>query len=148
MEKIDKNFYNNLEEVYIVLEKLNLIKELPQKFIDYIKENKNNEYEFKYEEEKELIDQKISEESKQILTIIYQDFFCTKEEKEKLNEILIKNEEKKQKELNEKYGYEKNFQQPKKIPDTSENKFKNEQLIEYKESIFHKIIRKIKQVLK
>lgn len=148
MEKIDKDFHNNLEEVYIVLEKLNLIKELPQKFIDYIKENKNNEYEFKYEEEKELIYQKISEESKKILTIIYQDFFCTKEEKEKLNEILIKNEEKKQKELNEKYEYEKIFQQAKKIPDTSENKPQNEQLIEYKESIFHKIIRKIKQVLK
>lgn len=148
MEKVDKNFYNNLEEVYIVLEKLNLIKKLPQKFIDYIKENKNNEYQFEYEEGKELIEQKISEESKQILTIIYQDFFCTKEEKEKLNEILIENEKKREKELDEKYGYEKMFSNKNEKTEAVQDETTNKQLIEYKESIFHKIINKIKQIFK
>lgn len=147
MEKVDKNFYNNLEEVYIVLEKLNLIKKLPKKFIDYIKENKNNEYQFEYEEGKELLEQKISEESKQILTIIYQDFLCTKEEKEKLNEILIENKKKREKELDEKYGYEKMFSN-KNEKETVKIEPKNQQLIEYKESIFHKIINKIKQIFK
>lgn len=135
---------NNLKEVYIVLEKFNLIDQLPQRFVEYITENKNDEYDFQYEEEKKLIEQNISEETKQILTVIYQDFLCTEEQNKEINKTLIENEKRKQEELSKKYSYENLF------PTSKEDIKKEEvQLIEYKEESFiTKIINKVKKFLK
>lgn len=150
---VDNTFSNNLKEVYVVLEKLEILKKLPNKFVQFIIENKNDEYKFEYENNKKLMEQNISEESKQILTVIYQDFLCTKEQSDELNKILIQIEKREQEELSKKYSYEKLF------PKQEENQVnqiiqENTQMIEYKENIFkrfinwlEKIKKKIKQYL-
>lgn len=137
---VDNTLSNNLKEVYVVLEKLEILKKLPNKFVQFIIENKNDEYKFEYDNNKQLMEQNISEESKQILTLIYQDFLCTKEQSDELNKILIQNEKREQEELSQKYSYEKLF------PEQKENQTlqENTQMIEFKENIFQKIIKKIK----
>ena len=144
----DSKFGNNLKEVYVVLENLNMIQDLPREFMEFIKENKNDEYQFYYDVSKELVDQNISQETKEILAVIYHDFLCTKEEKERLDKILIQNEKREQEELSKKYSYENLFP---KTAEKTENKEKpivqeQTQLVQVKEeNIFKKFIRKIKE---
>lgn len=145
MERVDNKYSNDLEEVFVVLEELDLLKALPSKFIIYIMENKNNEYEFEYDVTKELVEQNLSKDAQKILTIIYHDFLCNEEEKKELMKKLRENGIKSEEELNKKYGYEKMFP-PKK--ENVEKKPSEKQLVKYHDSIFSKIINKIKNIFK
>ena len=59
----NSKFGNNLKEAYVVLENLNMIQDLPREFMEFIIENKNDEYQFYYDVSKELIEQNISQET-------------------------------------------------------------------------------------
>ncbi len=100
-----------LFEVYKILE--NTDKEtrekIPKRFINFIKENMDENHEFKLEEKKELINQNLMLETKQIIALIYRDYLCDeKERKELLENERNKNKENKVEE-NNKNSYEINF---------------------------------------
>ena len=100
-----------LFEVYKILE--NTDKEtrekIPRKFINFLKENMDENHEFKLEEKKELINQNLMTETKQIIALIYRDYLCDeKERKELLENEKNKNKENKVEE-NNKNSYEINF---------------------------------------
>lgn len=59
---------------------------------------------------KDFASQDISEEAKDIIALIYRDYWCTKEEREELNKKLEENEKKYQEELREKYNPDKIFE--------------------------------------
>ena len=137
-----------LFEVYTILENTEeeIRNKIPEKFINFIKENMDENHNFKLQYGKGLAEQNLMEETKQILALMYRDYICTKEERK---ELLEKEQEKrieKETENKEKYGI--NFEKIKANKRKEENYGVNEtQLIEItKEKWYKKLINKILKV--
>ena len=81
-----------------------LVKKIPEKFMNYVRDNKANDYSFVVDENKGLLEQDISEETKAILSLIYRDYFCDENERQELirleKEEQIREEEEKRKKYN------------------------------------------------
>ena len=84
------------KEVMTVLfnTEISLFCKIPYKLIEILEQKAEEYQEMIYiRENTSLIDQPISEDAKAILTLMYKDFWCNEEEREKLNEEIAKNEE-------------------------------------------------------
>lgn len=90
MEEIDKR----LVEVEYILKRLDnkYINKIPQEVWDYINENKDKNYIFKYDENKTLIEQNLSIDTISILTYINMEYLLEEEAKKELV-TLLKNDE-------------------------------------------------------
>ena len=129
------NVYTNaFSEVYTIINILSekLKKNIPTQLLELIEKEKNENYDFKYNDSLPIDEQDISSEAKAILTLIYRNYLCDSDERKELDEIF---------EINEKKYYEK----------LTTNMFKNSQkldnieeteLIVYKENVITKIIKK------
>ena len=105
------------------------LSKIPEDVRQMIKDNKNKEYTWNYDEEKELKDQDINRDTTIILSYLNMQYLLNKEQKELMGKIYKLNELKSEK-LKEQNDIENNNQ--------------NTQLILYKENIFIKMIKKIK----
>lgn len=90
MEEINKR----LAEVDYILKKLEnkYINKIPQDVWDYITENKDKNYVFKYDNNKTLIEQNLSIDTISILTYINMEYLLEEEAKRELLDLL-KNDE-------------------------------------------------------
>lgn len=95
---VELRYRNAFKEVDEILKytDINLVNKIPKKFIDFLRANMNNEYEFNVQEGLYLNKQNLSEEANNILALIYRDYWATEEEKE---EFRKKDEE--ERKLNE-----------------------------------------------
>lgn len=95
---VELRYRNAFKEVDEILKytDINLVNKIPKKFIDFLRSNMNNEYEFNVQEGLYLNKQNLSEEANNILALIYRDYWATEEEKE---EFRKKDEE--ERKLNE-----------------------------------------------
>lgn len=142
------NYRKALTEIDVIFNRFeNEIKnKIPNSFRNFVKEKKDENYKFEYDDSKELKDQNISKETKALLSIIYRNYFCSKEEKERLeleDQIELKRIED---EIREKYNPDnlfKNNIQKEKIQEENKEEL---QLVEVKESIFKRIINKLKEI--
>lgn len=91
-----------LEEIFKYLEK-DVLEKIPQELKEQISKRKNPEYKFELDKSKELKEQDLMEETKQMLSVIFLKYCCTEEEAE---EILEKHEMLKIEKENEKVGLE------------------------------------------
>ena len=134
------NRANAYTEVYTILQDLNTeeYNKIPPEIIKTIEENMNEEYEYELDEDLELKNQPMLPETKAILFNLFRDYLATPEQKEKI--IKLQNEERQKSELKKQQQYNANVFQNK----TKENINQSKELIEYKESIFIKLINKIK----
>ena len=91
-------------EVYDVINhmEIEMQEKIPQKFINLIKENRDLDYKLNINY-KEDIKKQLLKESKVILSLIYRDFLCSKEKKEKLLQLDLEEIRKEEKILREKY---------------------------------------------
>ena len=119
---------------------------IPKEKIEFYEKNKDKNYEFVFDPAKPLQEQNISRKTNGIIVMLFRDYFATEEQKEKLKTILKRNDEKLQKEASEKYNPDNLFKQ-RNIIETGQVE-ENNALIEYKESIFTKIIKFIKRIIK
>ena len=137
-------------EVYKVLS--NLVKEdyqkIPPDVIKAIEENRNEEYEFELDDDLELKDQKLLPETKAILFNIFRDYLATEEQKQKI--IKMQNEERTKNEMKKRQIYDSDVFNNKDIKseENIETKIENVKMIEYRESFFEKILKKIRRRLK
>lgn len=142
--KIEK-YKTSLVEVEAVLSCLNnedYIK-IPKNVIEIISINKNKNYIYKYDSNLDFKNWNLSIEAKAILYNLFKNYLATSEEKlyfiekEKFENLII------EKEKYEKYNPKDIFK------NTKKQEFSNNEIsiIEYKESIFKKIINKIKNIL-
>lgn len=127
-------------------EVLEILKYLPEKErnkipsdkIDFYKKNKDNNYKFHFEPYKSLKEQNISREANAIIVSLFKQFFATPNQQETLQKILLQNEKIYQNKMREKYNpndiFKKNIKQ------------NNNDIVKYKESIFKKIINKLKNI--
>ena len=95
---VELRYRNAFKEVDEILKytDIDLVNKIPKKFIDFLRANMNNDYEFNVQEGLRLNKQKLSEEANNILALIYRDYWATEEEKE---EFRKKDEE--ERKLNE-----------------------------------------------
>lgn len=126
------------------------IKEIPEKLRNLFKEKKQKDYNKSIVLDKPLEEQGLSNETLSILAVLNYNYWCKDEEKRKqLIETYSKNENLYQEELREKYNLYNIFKKHIQENNVEENIVKDEiSMIEYKESIFKKIINKIKSMFK
>ena len=131
-----------VNEILLQLSKKEFIK-IPKEIIFSIRNKMDKDYVWKYDQNKELAEQGLPEDTIAILSYINLEYLLNKEQKDFMNEIYRNNEIKKQKELQAKYN--------------SDNLFKNKQkstVIENtnlpveikKEKFFKKLISFIKKI--
>lgn len=141
---ITKELSNAAVEVNSLLDNVseNVLSKIPSKFIQYLKDIESYDYYFEYNPLKSLEEQGFSEEALKLIGLIYKDYLCDEEEKNEYVNLLKDYSFKKEEEKKNKYNTEELFKNKKK----EEIKIENSQaLIEYKESIFTKILNKIKK---
>ena len=100
-----KNTINQaFTEVYDVINhmEIEMQEKIPKKFIDLIRENRDLDYKLNINY-KEDIKKQLLKESKVILSLIYRDFLCSKEKKEKLLQLDLEEIRREEKILREKY---------------------------------------------
>lgn len=134
-DKIYNNeFYDALLEIDVILEHMEITSVFPENFIEFIKENKNYNHHFEYDTTVSLNKQNITKTTRQILAILYSEYFCTTEQKEELENIWKEND-KIQLEQSE-------------INHFKEENIVNNSMLEYKEPLFKRILNKIKELMK
>lgn len=146
-EKIKKA----LAEVDIILEntELEIKNKIPDKFQNYIKENKDDKHRIQLQTEKGLIEQNIRKETKEILALIYREYLCTKEERQKL---IAQERQEREKEKREKYdiNVEEILENRRNKKETNQMKTETEKaLIEIaEEKGYQEIIHKVLKIFK
>ena len=116
---ITKEYAEAYAEIDEILEYLpdEYVNKIPVKLREFYKKAKDKEYVSKIDPYKTLDNQDMKHTTKVLLTIIYREYWCNKEEKAELDKILIENDRKHEAEIREKYNPDNIF---KKIEKTEE----------------------------
>ena len=142
MNRKTKEIYS---EVYQVLNFLGneYIDKLPKSLFNMLEKKRDINYEPKYTEDIPLNKQNIKKETISIIALLHLNYWCENEnEKFELKQIFKNNEDMYENELREKYNPDNIFKKH-----VQEKIIKNEvALVEYKESIFKRLINKIKSL--
>ena len=125
------------------------MEKLPEKFKKFLNDNKSTSYIPEIDFSKELKDLKIRKETKELLGIMYLNYWSNDEEKKEYVKLLSENEKKYQEELTEKYNPDNLFKKTAKQDDINEQVVTNEvTIIKYEESLLKKIWNKILSIFK
>lgn len=127
METISKQTFSDLSVIFKMMPN-EIIKAINPKFIEFIKDNCDENYKSNIKPYIPLRNQDLSKETQSVLALIYESYFATDEEK---RQILKENKEQ--------IYFTDNLFKNKKIEDK-----KQELIIVRKQSFFEKIINKIK----
>lgn len=142
MNRKTKEIYS---EVYQVLNFLGneYIDKLPKSLVNMLEKKRDINYEPKYTEDIPLNKQNIKKETISIIALLHLNYWCENEnEKFELKQIFKNNEDMYENELRKKYNPDNIFKKH-----VQEKIIKNEvALVEYKESIFKRVINKIKSL--
>lgn len=138
-------------EVLDILDNTNKsdVDKIPSNFIKFLVDNASEDYKVNLDHSKLISEMNLKEKTKEILGVIYINWWCDKKDKENYMKQIKELEMKRQEEINEKYNPNKIFENKNKIQEyTNETKMDTVQnetvtMIEYKESIFKKIWNKI-----
>ena len=129
-------------EVLDILDNTNKsdVDKIPSNFIKFLVEIASKDYKVNLDHSKLISEMNLKEKTKEILGVIYINWWCDKKDKENYMKQIKELEMKRQAEINEKYNPNKIFENKNKIQE-----YTNETvtMIEYKESIFKKICNKI-----
>lgn len=144
---VDRNAWA-YKEIYEILRIFpqELVAKIPQEKIRFFYNNMDNSYQ--YNISKETFDgQTMLEETKAILTILFRDYWATPIQKEKILSYENSTRNKLEEEAREKYNPDNLFKK-KEDSKKCEEQIEETALVEYKETIFRKIINKILSMFK
>ena len=119
------------------------VDKISSKFMDFLNANASKTYKPELDHTKKIKDMQLKRKTKAILAIIYKKFWCNSEKQEQFNRVLKENEIKREKELREKYNPDNLFKDRKPKIETVDNSVA---MVEYKESFFTKLIKKLKNI--
>lgn len=138
------NRKNAYAEVYTILQELNEeeYNKIPPEVIKTIEANRNEEYEYELDDELELKDQPMLPETKAILFNLFRDYLATPEQKAKV--IRMQNEARQKNELKKQQMYNTDVFANKPKENLTANNNETMQIVQYKESVFTRILNKIK----
>ena len=109
---------------------------IPEEKIKFYEENMDKNYNFTINPNIDLSEQNISKETKALIVTLYEDYFATEEQKEKIKEILELNQKKAEQEKRKKYNPQNLFETNKVIEKVKNNNKQETALIQYKENFF------------
>ena len=138
-------------EVLDILDNTNKsdVAKIPTSFIKFLVDNASEDYRVNLDHSKLISEMNLKEKTKEILGVIYINWWCDKKDKENYTKQIKELEVKRQEEIKEKYNPNKIFENKNKVQEytnaTKVDTVQNEAvaMIEYKESIFKKIWNKI-----
>lgn len=149
MEKIQEN-KDTCKEVLSILAFCDeeIIKKIPTQVMRKLMEiAADSEESYYIEKNKKLCEQYITEESKDLISLIFYSYIADENEKKELLDAWNKNEDVYQEKLREKYNPDNIFE--KRRTTYNEQAITNElAVVEYKETLINKIINKIKKLFK
>ena len=120
---------------------------IPQKLKDIFREEKDNSYKKIINADVPIIEQNLKEETLSIIALLNLQYWCEDEsEKERLRNIYNENERKYQTQLREKYNPDNLFKS--KTSNIETEQIEKVSMIEYKESIFTRILNRIRKIFK
>ncbi|MBQ3415016.1 MAG: hypothetical protein IJH39_06670 [Clostridia bacterium] len=130
------------------------VEKIPLKLRGFFEKSASRDYIVKIDSNKTLDKQEnIKEKTKDLMTIIYRNYWCNEEERKELDKKLIENDIKYEEELKKKYNPNdifKNNVEEKKIENNQEKEAgereNNLNIVEQKESIFKRLINKIRNI--
>lgn len=139
-----------LAEVYDIINHFepNIYKKIPKDFINFVQQNKDNNYVTKIDYSRSINEQNILKETKVILSIIYRDFICDTKLKQKLKEYDFRIIEKKKRNIYNPNNSFKNRKEQIERTSISQTRDTSTRLVEYKEPLFKRIFEKIKNIFK
>ncbi len=144
----DIKFRNAYSEVLEILKYIsaNEYKKIPESKIKLFQAVANKEYKFVYNPELTLDEQNVSKIAKCIIAILFRDYWATEEQK---NKIIAKQNQDRQRVEEEKrklYNPNNIFKDRQKPIEYVEKQKENTEMAIYKESLFNKIISRIKLI--
>lgn len=155
---VNGNIMENVEYAIAYKEVFEILKyipnidynKIPKEKIELYKTLQDKNYNFKYDPSKTLDEQNVSKRAKAIIGLLFRDYWATDIQREK---ILAKQKYERQKIEETKarnYQYEDLFKKNKAEIQQTEVKENVEQvsLVEYKESVFTKVLNRIKSIFK
>ena len=119
-----------------------LVKKIPQKLIQFFEEHKDENYQFKFDENIDIENQKISIEAGSILAMLMLNYIANEQEKNEINNILAENEKKYEEELKEKYNPDNLFKKKEKVEE------QHSLMVVENKPWYKKIFEKIKNIFK
>lgn len=127
------------------------VSKIPKKFRSILMEFEDKDYVFQVDLDKDIDEQNITEKTKDLITVIYRNYWCNDEERKALDMILTENERRYQEELSKKYNPDNLFKKKEHLNNIQENNtYENNletSLVEIKElNFFQKIFDKIKNL--
>ena len=140
------------EEVYEFINLLDIeyIDKIPKKMIDFIEEQMDKNYRKNINPYKNISEQNLRTDTIEFLLMLNLKYWCDGDERQELLKLYNENEAKYQNELKEKYNPDNIFRNNKQEHDkiqkqsTAHENTEDMYMIEIKENIFQKIIKKIK----
>ena len=124
----------------------NILEKIPKKLIKFWKRNKSKTYKPNLDHDKSISEMNLKDKTKSILSMIYLNYLCNDEESKKIKSIINHNEEIYQTELVKNYNSQYSEKEQNIANIINKNtKSTSIRIIENKESIFKKIINRIKR---
>lgn len=140
------NAYTEVYEILNCLDKAEYNK-IPVELLEVFEENRNLEYEYEINEEQDLTKQPMLVETKAILLNIFRDYLATPEQSQKIKQWLQSDREYLEKQKQERYGNNV-FENNSKKECNADKADVNLPIEIKKQSIFQKIINKLKKIFK
>ena len=136
------------KEIYEILKIFpqELVSQIPQETINFFHNNMDKNYEYNISVDT-FDGRTMLEETKAILTILFRDYWATPAQREKILNYENSARNKLEEETRMKYSADNLFKK-KKSQDNVEKHIEETAMVEYKESIFKKIINKILNIFK
>jgi len=120
---------------------------IPLEEIEFLKEKCDKNYKYEIKADIPIEEQNISRKANAILIVYFKKYFATELQKQKLDIILKNNQLAIEEQKREKYGVDNLFQK-RKIEEEKNNKQEYLEIIEYKPTIFKRILDRIKSFFK
>lgn len=126
----------------------NILEKIPKKLIKFWERNKSKTYKPNLDHNKSIIEMNLKDKTKSILSMIYLNYLCNEEETKEISSIINNNEEIYQTELIKKHNSQHLEKVQNKTNTINENTTSTSiTTIENKESIFKKIVNRIKRFI-
>jgi len=134
-----------VDEILNYLSEEDLLK-IPEEVRNTIKEKKDKEYSWKYDETKALKDQNVSRDTIAFLSYLNMEYLLDEKQKELMKQIHRLNERKLEKSKSKNYRTDKVIKNNNPQQQEAKKIVQEKELVEYKESFFNKMINRIKKI--
>ena len=147
---IDEVYRNSFKEVYEILENTEneLLAKIPTKFMNFIKENMNENYKTNMQQDVDIDKQPLLKETEAVLSLIYRSYWATDEEKQEFaikdQQEFIKEDEKKKEQYQGKDIYQV-FEERKNI---SKITIDNNLMVIKKDNFIKRLLNKVLSIFK